>query len=148
VGEQGTRAAQVATAPAGPSAVEGHRPTGGRPVYTLDPERHTQPWQRLTTDGVRSVDPEWSPDGKRIAYTRGDYPNADIWVLNADGSGAYRLTKGSAHDMDAAWSREGAWISYVQGPYGEPQLRAIRVDGTGDHAIGPSGRSLGHPNWS
>jgi Tol biopolymer transport system component len=39
----------------------------------------------------------WSPDGKRIAF----YGNGEIWVMNADGSGAHPLTNGNDASMPA-----------------------------------------------
>ncbi|GAA4103923.1 protein kinase domain-containing protein [Actinomadura miaoliensis] len=121
---------------------------GTEQIYTLDPRHPDQPWTRLTGDGVRAVDPAWSPDGRRIAYTRGAYPQADIWVANADGTGAHRVTTGAGHDMDPTWSRNGTWIAYVSGRYAEPRLRAVRSDGSGDQRIVPNATSLGHPDWS
>ena len=35
----------------------------------------------------------YSPDGKRIAYVAGKFPESAIYIANADGSGAVRVTK-------------------------------------------------------
>jgi dipeptidyl aminopeptidase/acylaminoacyl peptidase len=66
-------------------------------------------------------DPQWSPDGKRIAFvsnrTGKEYDenrNSDVWVINADGSGA--LTKISDHDESdnqPRWSPDGKWIAFT-----------------------------------
>ena len=66
-------------------------------------------------------DPQWSPDGKRIAFvsnrTGKEYDedrNSDVWVLNADGSGP--LTKISDHDESdnqPRWSPDGKWIAFT-----------------------------------
>ncbi|KAB2344376.1 protein kinase domain-containing protein [Actinomadura rudentiformis] len=114
-------------------------------IYTLD-IANPATWTKRSKDGVTANDPEWSPDGTKIAYTRGAYPNGDIWVMNADGSGDRKLTKGSQHEMDPNWSRDGKWLAYVRGPYSEPRVRAIRLDGTGDTAI-TDDADIGHPNW-
>ena len=120
---------------------------GVETIYSLDPDKPTQAWTKLTKDGVRAVDPEWSFDGSQIAYSRGAYPSGDIWVMGADGSSPRRLTKSSAHEMDPAWSRDGKWLCYVRGTWDKPRIRAIRVDGSGDRAVGPADKDLGHPNW-
>jgi len=50
-------------------------------------------------------DPAWSPDGARIAFTRGRlaYGNSDIYVMNADGSGQTSLTNSQGNDYNPAW---------------------------------------------
>ena len=35
----------------------------------------------------------FSPDGKRIAYVAGKFPESAVYIANADGSGAVRVTK-------------------------------------------------------
>lgn len=47
--------------------------------------------QRLTTYSGWDYDPEWSPDGNKIAFIRGT-GRGDIYVINSDGTGETRLT--------------------------------------------------------
>jgi dipeptidyl aminopeptidase/acylaminoacyl peptidase len=66
-------------------------------------------------------DPQWSPDGKRIAFvsnrTGKEYEenrNSDVWVINADGTG--KLTKISDHDESdnqPRWSPDGKTIAFT-----------------------------------
>ena len=37
-------------------------------------------------------DPQWSPDGSRIAFADGEPPAANIYLINQDGSGLVQLT--------------------------------------------------------
>ena len=61
------------------------------------------------------ADPQVSPDGAQIVYTRrwvnqnDDKMEASLWVMNADGSKNRFLTKGS----DAKWSADGTRIAYI-----------------------------------
>jgi Tol biopolymer transport system component len=114
---------------------------GVEQIHTLDPRNLNAPWTRLSRDGVRAVDPQWSPDGTKIAYTRGGYPNGDVWVMNADGSRVRRLTTSGEHEMDATCSPDGKWIGYVRGRHEKPSIRTIRLDGTGDRPVRPAGQS-------
>ena len=66
-------------------------------------------------------DPQWSPDGKRIAFVSNrtgkefdEDRNSDVWVINADGTG--KLTKISDHlesDNQPRWSPDGKWIAFT-----------------------------------
>jgi serine/threonine protein kinase len=125
------------------------RRDGAQQIYVLDPANPAAPWTRLTSAPVSAADPVFSPDGKRIAYTHGRADGqADIWVMNADGSDAKPLTGDSAHEMDPTWSPGGTWIAYTRGPVAEPRVWAVRADGTGARAVTSGSRREGHPAWS
>jgi Tol biopolymer transport system component len=57
--------------------------------------------------------PVWSPDGKKIEYSRGQ-PGGfyDVWVMNVDGSGKTRLTHGRLGGSFGGWSPDGSRIAY------------------------------------
>jgi Tol biopolymer transport system component len=56
---------------------------------------------------------EWSPDGKRIAYTHLNGSYFDIWVMNADGSDQTQLTDTPWHDDLGQWSPDGSQLSFT-----------------------------------
>jgi Tol biopolymer transport system component len=47
--------------------------------------------------------PSWSPDGRQIAFVRRSGGSSDVWVMNADGSGARRVTASYASDITPDW---------------------------------------------
>ena len=55
---------------------------------------------RMLTEGW---DPEWSPDGRKIAFVRGEGTATEIFVMNADGTGVRRLTHNRVADSFPAW---------------------------------------------
>ena len=60
--------------------------------------------------------PSWSPDGKRIAFSRArngiaDFSVSDIWVANADGGNARRITENVGRATSPTWSPDGATIA-------------------------------------
>ncbi|MCA1641752.1 MAG: S9 family peptidase [Acidobacteria bacterium] len=77
--------------------------------------------QITSGDDWNDTDPQWSPDGRRIAFVSDrtgrafdESRNTDVWVTNADGTGA--PTKISDHDeADASprFSPDGKWIAFT-----------------------------------
>jgi Tol biopolymer transport system component len=57
------------------------------------------------TATTSEFDPVYSPDGTRIAYVAFEIGvgNIDLWVMNADGTGATRLTNDPAPDLSPDW---------------------------------------------
>jgi TolB protein len=64
--------------------------------------------KNITHNTTADESPAWSPDGQAIAYACGAYPQSDICVVNADGSGRRALTGSPASDWSPAWLRVGA----------------------------------------
>ncbi len=54
----------------------------------------------------------WSPDGKQIAYTYGDYPLTPMTVINADGSEG-RVLAGVENVVAAFWSPDSTRLAVV-----------------------------------
>lgn len=70
--------------------------------------------ERLTTHPEFDGTPAWSPDGSRIAFTRGDGARS-IYVMNADGSAPARLADGYG---ELTWSPDGSAIAFSSAPGG------------------------------
>jgi hypothetical protein len=59
-----------------------------------------------------NTDPAWSPDGLRIAFVSDRNGNADVWIMNANGSDQTQLTFESGATEAPAWSPDGTRIAY------------------------------------
>ena len=57
----------------------------------------------LTNSSSDDDVPAWSPDGTRIAFCTRRDSNAEIYFMNANGSGQTRLTDNSADDEISIW---------------------------------------------
>jgi Tol biopolymer transport system component len=107
----------------------------------------------LTTDPDNL--PNWSPNGKKIVFTRKEVsprdPNKfhfDIYTINPDGTGIERLTTPGANKAHATWTWDGR-ITYSSGDYGfrdelslydntfqpDGQDWIMNADGSGQHAM-------------
>ena len=63
--------------------------------------------RRLTNPprGISDEDPEWSPDGTKIVFTRYKDFAGGLYVMNSDGSNLRRLSPMSSNDVSASWQR-------------------------------------------
>jgi TolB protein len=66
--------------------------------------------RRLTAE---EASPAWSPQGARIAFARETAGNADMYVMNADGTQTTRLTRDPLREYTPAWSPDGSRIAVV-----------------------------------
>lgn len=59
----------------------------------------------LTSPGIVNYAPRWSPDGARIAFSRGPSNGGDsqIWTINRDGSGLRQVTSGTHNNSMPDW---------------------------------------------
>jgi Tol biopolymer transport system component len=98
----------------------------------------------------------WSPDGKRLAFTRDTYSTPEqfgIFTIAPDGSDLRQVTPGTMNADDPAWSPDGTVIAFQspQEPTGkvEQDIYTIRPDGTGlTKLTGSLGDSSNGASWS
>ena len=85
----------------------------------------------LTPPSTSDLDPDWSPDGTRLAFTRyrsdgpGNY-HYDLSVVDVDGRNVRRLTSQFAYALAPAWSPDGRQIMFAS-PDG---LQVMNADGS------------------
>ena len=63
---------------------------------------------QLTTNGVRTSTPDWSPDGQKIVYYRSFGGNNEIFVMDADGQNQTQLTNALGDDKNPQYSPDGS----------------------------------------
>lgn len=88
----------------------GTEPAG---LFVVEPDGSNR--RRLTT-GLDEY-PAWSPDGTKLVFERqtNGPTQFDLWVVNADGSGATPLVRSRADDQGAAWSPDRTRIAFQSG---------------------------------
>src|SRR5439155_1531592 len=75
-------------------------------IYVMNPDGSGV--ARVTNDTGGSVDPIWSPDGKRIAYANFHSGRSEVFVMNVVGRGVTQLTTDDG--VPDAWTRPGTRI--------------------------------------
>lgn len=78
-------------------------------IYTACPDGSAL--TALTSGAGAHIQPAWSPDGTRIAYTSDADGSNQIYVMNVDGSGAKQLTSDQANDFPV-WLPDGQSIAF------------------------------------
>jgi Tol biopolymer transport system component len=140
-------AATVLAAPAARAAYPGtngsiiftSRTTGTEQIYRLNGDGS---WTPLTTDATSSTNPQWSPDGKKIAFDRA----LDVWVMNADGSHPKDLTPGADGGFDPTWSPDGKKIAYIDTH--ASQIFTMKADGSAQTQLTFDSSGAIEPAWS
>lgn len=92
---------------------------GTRQLLTM-PLRGGVPRQ-VTASEKPVSDPQWSADGRRLAFVRDDA----IWVIGADGSGQTRATGHPAGSTRPRWSPDGRTLAFVSRRRGWSRLWRI-----------------------
>jgi Dipeptidyl peptidase IV (DPP IV) N-terminal region/WD40-like Beta Propeller Repeat len=110
----------------------------GAEIWTVDIKTHRQ--RRV----VGNADwPSWSPDGRRLAFGRGN----DIWVVETSTKAAHRLIHKGGFP---AWSPDGHWIAFERA-FGQACCREYyvyiaRADGSGQRRLGKGDSPAWSPN--
>jgi len=105
------------------------------------------------TDKGGNCRPDWSPDGKRIAYVS-DVADGkgDVWTMDADGGNKVRVTPGDdSFDYNPAWSPCGRWLVYetTKGSKENPwSLAVIPVNGGTPFLLTPPEANDRFPDWA
>ena len=71
-----------------------------------------------------------TPRGGLIAFTSERNGNAEIYVMNADGSDPQRLTHDPAYDGWPSWSPDGSQIAFSSSRNGKPDIYVMDADGS------------------
>lgn len=78
-------------------------------------------YTRMTTAVNNSYAPAWSPNGERITFVSDRTVDADIYVMDADGSGETLLTidDGGAEDRSPTFTPDNRWVVFISNRDGE-----------------------------
>jgi Tol biopolymer transport system component len=102
-------------------------------------------------------EPSWSPDGSRIVFQarhlRAGF-GRDLWIVNADGTGApRRIKRVPRDDLQPSWSPDGSLIAFSSnrgtgGPFVDFEIYVVRPDGVGLRRLTSNGVRDLTPAWS
>ena len=99
--------------------------------------------------GLENTYPAWSADSLKIVFesTR-DGPDADIFLMDADGSNVVQLTRNDSHDGTPVWTPDGRFIVFASERDGNEEIYRIRADGSDPVNLTRHPGADGHPRVS
>lgn len=102
----------------------------------------------VTDPTAIDTDPEWSPDGTRIAFASDpDGGGSLIFTMDPDGSNLVRLSNSVSGDSRPSWSPDGQTIA-VQANGLDGGIDLLRVDGSDRTSLMPGEILDWDPTWS
>jgi Tol biopolymer transport system component len=104
----------------------------------------------LISSTRNDLSPQYSPDGKRIAFASERSGNWEIWVCNSDGSNPVQLTSFRGPNVTTPrWSPDGGRIAFdSDAEGGEFDIWVIGVDGGKPVRMTTHPANDGNPSWS
>jgi Tol biopolymer transport system component/DNA-binding winged helix-turn-helix (wHTH) protein len=73
--------------------------------------------------------PQFSPDGRRVAFVSRRSGRGEIWLADPDGSNAAQLTALGAVSGAPCWAPDGRWIVFQSNPEGQFEVYVIPAAG-------------------
>jgi Tol biopolymer transport system component len=92
---------------------------------------------QFTTDPASDIQPAWSRDGSKLAFTSERGGLFHIWIAPVSGGRpagpARQITRGQAREMAPEWSPDDAWIAHTVEPTASNgDVWVVRSDGSGE----------------
>jgi Tol biopolymer transport system component len=92
--------------------------------------------------------PQFSPDGRRVAFSSSRGGESEIWLSDPDGSNAVQLTSMGAVPGFPRWSPDGKLIAFHSNPEGQAEAYLIPTAGGKPRNLTSHPGSDGFPSFS
>ncbi len=108
--------------------------------------------RRITGPPLYVSSPQWSPDGRQIAFGGpcGETPKPELCILEADGTGLRAVTHQPGYPAYPAWSPDGRRLAFTRSEVslGPDNIYVIGVDGSGEVRITDDTSNKRSPAWT
>jgi Tol biopolymer transport system component len=113
-------------------------------VNLSDP--HELPRQLIASTRIDS-NPQYSPDGKKIAFESSRSGNQEVWVCDADGSNVVQLVA-MGRSGSPRWSPDGRQIAFDSNADASWQIYTVSAQGGRPRRMTRSTANNNRPSWS
>lgn len=127
------------------TSVRGDNPDD-QEIYLMD--SNGENLRNLTNDPARDGTPDWSPDGKLIAWSSTRAGNREIYVMQSDGSEVRRLTNEAGDDTMPDWSPDGTMLAFTSERDGNQEIYVMNADGSNLRRLTNSPADETMADWS
>jgi Tol biopolymer transport system component len=126
-----------------------HKELANTDIWTCDVEGGNE--QQLTISVGDNVEPDWSPDGSKIAFVSARDGNYEIYVMNSDGTAQRRFTNNGVSEFSPTWSPDGTLIAFARDVTGGSRWEVCVMDSSGENVrrvtYSPPDRTSINPDW-
>jgi len=114
-------------------------------IYTMNAADGSQQSNLTQTLQAQATGPDWSPDGKKIAFSSA----SDIFLMKASGTGHTNLTNNPANDEYPTWSPDGKRIAFSSSRAGdnEGDIFVMEADGKQVEQLTKTRAFESSPDW-
>ena len=121
-------------------------------TFVVNPDgtgkQELEPCAEFDFGGCFDGDPDWSKDGKRVAFDTVMGAGSAIWTMDPDGTNRRTLTPFFPAAAHPRWSPDGATILYEHFDIANPaggDVSVMNANGSASHVVAKNGKS---PDWS
>jgi Tol biopolymer transport system component len=99
-------------------------------------------------NGISNL-PQYSPDGRKIAFQSNRSGEMGVWTCDADGLNCVQLTSfGNSQGGAPRWAPDSQWIAFDSRVEGRSQIYVMRADGGGQRRMTNDPADDITPSWS
>ena len=113
-------------------------------------QRHEHSVERMVSPSQKNFDPQFSPDGKRIAFTSAvNFGIFDLWLSDTDGSSLMQLTHlRSVTTFRPRWSPDSTQIAFASSKEGNLDIWVVSAAGGAPRLLTKEKSVETRPSWS
>ena len=100
--------------------------SGNKEIYIVDFDGYNK--RKITKNGSINLQPSWSPDGTKIAYTSYVNGNPDLYVADIEKQKIKRISSRKGINIGASWHPTLPQIALTLSPKGDPDIFIIDSD--------------------